>query len=88
MYGGVTDDGFGLMVETSKSGRNIVRIATGLTLHCTSGVTFSAPDGWSKLSVKKRKFSATFGPMTERNHDGRRSTFKARERQVHRSSAD
>ena len=35
VYGGVTDDGFGLMVETNKSRRNIVRIATGLklTLH-------------------------------------------------------
>ena len=70
VYGGVTDDGFGLMVETNKSRRNIVRIATGLKLNCTSGVTFSTPDGWSKLSVNKRKFSATFGPLTERNDDG------------------
>ena len=70
VYGGVTGDGFGLMVETNKSRRNIVRIAAGLRLHCTSGVTFSTPDGWSKLSVRKRKFSATFGPMTERNDDG------------------
>ena len=70
VYGGVTDNSFGLMVETNKPRRNIIRIATGLKLHCTSGVTFSTPDGWSKLSVKKRKFSATFGPMTERNDDG------------------
>lgn len=70
VYGGVTADGFGLMVETNKSRRNIVRIATGLTLHCTSGVTFNTPDGWSKLSVTSRKFSDTFGPLTERNDDG------------------
>ena len=70
VYGGVTDDGFGLMVETNKSRRNIVRIATGLKLHCTSGGTVNTPDSWSKLSVKKRKFSATFGPMTQRNDDG------------------
>jgi hypothetical protein len=70
VYGGVTDDGFGLMVETNKSRRKIVRMATGLELRCTSGATFSISDGWSKLSVKKRKFSATFGPSTQRNDDG------------------
>jgi hypothetical protein len=70
VYGGVTDDGFGLMVETNKSRGKIVRMATGLTLRCTSGGSFSVADGWSKLSVKKRKFSATFGPVTERNDDG------------------
>ena len=70
VYGGVTDDGFGLMVETNKSRRNIVRIATGLMLHCTSGGTFDMADSWSKLAVKKRKFSATFGPTTQRNDDG------------------
>ena len=70
VYGGVTDDGFGLMVETNKSGRKIVRMATGLKLRCTSGDTFNMDDGWSSLSIKKRKFSATFGPETQRNADG------------------
>ena len=70
VYGGVTDDGFGLMVETNKSGRKIVRMATGLKLRCTSGDTFNMPDSWSMLSINKRKFSATFGPETQRNDDG------------------
>ena len=70
VYGGVTDDGFALMVETNTSRRKIVRMAAGLKLHCTSGASFSIADGWNKLSVKKRKFSATFGPTTQRNDDG------------------
>jgi hypothetical protein len=70
VYGGVTDDGFGLMVEANKSRRQIVRMATGLTLQCASGDTFSTSDGWARLSVKKGKFSGTFGPSTQRNDDG------------------
>jgi hypothetical protein len=70
VYGGITDDGFGLMVETNESRRQIVSMATGLRLRCTSGAMFSTPDSWSKLSVKKRKFSATWGPTTQRNDDG------------------
>jgi hypothetical protein len=70
VYGGVTDDGFGLMVETNKSGRKIVRMATGLKLRCTSGDTINMPDGWTRLSIRKRKFSASFGPETQRNDDG------------------
>ena len=70
VYGGVTEDGFGLMVETNKSRRKIVRMATGLELRCASGDTFSMPDGWKGLSIKKGKFSAGFGPQTQRNDDG------------------
>ena len=70
VYGGVTDDGFGLMVQTNKSGRKIVRMAAGLTLRCTSGGDFNTPDSWSRLSIKKRKFGATFGPETQQNDDG------------------
>jgi hypothetical protein len=76
VYGGVTDDGFGLMVETNKSRRQIVRIATGLRLQCTSGASFSIPDGWKRLSVKKGKFSGAFGPSTQRNEDGTTSDLE------------
>jgi hypothetical protein len=76
VFGGVTSDGFGLMVETNKSRTKIVRTATGLVLHCTSGATFSIPDSWNKLSVKKRKFNAAFGPETQRNDDGTTTDFE------------
>ena len=70
VYGGVTDDGFGLVVEANKSRSKIVRMATGLKLNCTSGGSFNVPDGWNRLRVKKSKFSATFGPVTNPNEDG------------------
>jgi hypothetical protein len=71
VYGGVTPHGFGLMVEVKKSRRQIVRAVTGIRLNCTSGGVFSVPDSWTKLSVSKSgKFSASYGPVTERNDDG------------------
>jgi hypothetical protein len=70
VYGGVTADGFGLMVETNSSRGRIVRMATGLDMNCTSGDRFYTPDGWRSLTVKKRRFSATFGPETQRLDDG------------------
>jgi hypothetical protein len=71
VYGGVTPEGFGLMVEVNKSGRKIVRMHTGLRMQCTSGVFFAVPDNWTNMRVsKQRKFSASFGPEVERNDDG------------------
>jgi hypothetical protein len=76
VYGGVTADGFGLMVETNKSRSKIVRMATGLKLQCTSGDRFSVPDNWKNLSVQKGKFRASFGPETQRNDDGTTVDFE------------
>jgi hypothetical protein len=70
VYGGVTGDGFGLMVETNKSRSKIVRMATGLELKCTSGDSFYMPDSWGKLAVKKGKFRATYGPETQSMDSG------------------
>jgi hypothetical protein len=76
VYGGVTGDGFGLIVETNKSRREIVRMATGLRLQCTSGASFAIPDGWRRLSVRKGKFRGAFGPSTQRNEDGTTSDLE------------
>jgi hypothetical protein len=71
VYGGVTPQNFGVMVEVKRSGRQIVRAATGIGLTCTSGRILNIPDGWSRVSVsRKGKFSAAFGPETERDEDG------------------
>jgi hypothetical protein len=71
VYGGVTADGFGLMVEVSKSRRRIVRMATGLHLPCAAGGFTRGPDGWRNLAISKRgRFSAAFGPEVNRNDDG------------------
>ena len=62
--------GFGVMVEVSKSRTQVVRMAAGMRLECTSGGLMGVPDGWSRLRISKGKFSAQFGPETERNADG------------------
>ena len=71
VYGGVTPQEYGLMVEVNRSGRRIVRMATGLSLACTSGKDIATPDGWTKIPVSKSgKFSVRFGPETMRDDDG------------------
>lgn len=71
VYGGVTPQGFGLMVQVKKSGRQIVRMATGLRLSCTSGAIFGIPDDWRRLRISRNgRFSASFGPAVRRNADG------------------
>jgi hypothetical protein len=71
VYGGVTPDGFGLMVEVNKSQRKIVRMATGLRMPCTSGDLYITPDNWTDVRVSRRgKFGASYGPAVQRNDDG------------------
>jgi hypothetical protein len=71
VYGGATAQDFPVVIETSKNGRKVVkaRIAIGLT--CTSGSTLVIADGYTAISVnRRRRFSASFGPATNRNGDG------------------
>ena len=70
VYAGVTPQGFPVMVELSKSGRQVVRAVVGLALTCTSGGSIGLPDGWSRLTVRKRAFSQTFGPESQALPDG------------------
>ena len=71
VYGGVTPQDFGVVVEVNQSRRQIVRAATGIRLTCSSGQILNVPDGWSRVPVSKnRKFRVAFGPETDRNEDG------------------
>jgi len=71
VYGGVTPQEFGVMVEVNRSGRRIARMATGLALDCATGPGIAIPDGWAGLRVSKSgKFSQSFGPETQRGTDG------------------
>lgn len=71
VYGGRTPQGWPVMIELKKNQRRVVQAIIGLTLPCTSGEFFYASDRYVNLAVnKKRKFSASFGPDTERNDDG------------------
>jgi hypothetical protein len=71
VYGGATAQQFPVVITASKNGRKVARAHIAIRLTCTSGATVTLPDGYVGLSVsKKRKFSAAFGPETNRNPDG------------------
>ena len=77
VLGGATSDGWPIVVEINKSGKQIVQASTGVTLNCTSGAVFSVPDGFQKMKIsKKGKFGVTFGPATSDNPDGTKTVFE------------
>lgn len=70
-YGGVTGQGFPVIVDVSRSGRQVVRTVAAVRLSCTSGGIATLPDGYVRLPLSPTgRFSATFGPQTVRNTDG------------------
>jgi hypothetical protein len=77
VYGGVTPQRFPVVIEASKNGRKVVEATIAIRLTCTSGGIVNLPDGYTAMSVsKKRKFSASFGPTTNRNDDGTTTDFQ------------
>lgn len=77
VYGGVTAQRFPVVIETSKNGRKVVEATIAIRLTCASGGAVILPDGYRGLSVnRKRKFSASFGPVTSRNDDGTTTDFE------------
>lgn len=71
IYGGITSQQFPVVLQVSKSRRQIVSAIIGIRAICTSGSAFTAPDGYRRLSIsRKGKFSASFGPDTIRHDDG------------------
>jgi hypothetical protein len=71
VYGGMTAQDFPVTVETSKNRRRVSRAVIAIRLDCTSGGTIVVPDAYTAMTVnRKRKFRASFGPITERFDDG------------------
>ena len=70
VFGGLTSQSTPIVLETSKTGRQVVRAVVGLRLSCASGGIDREFDGYVKLTVKNRKFGASFGPVVQRNDDG------------------
>jgi hypothetical protein len=76
VYGGVTPQSWPVVVEVSRNGRQVIRAVIGLDLQCSSGDSFSESDNLIKLKInKRRRFSATYGPVTTRNNDGSTTDF-------------
>ncbi len=71
VYGGATGQDFPVVIETSKNGRKVTKAKIAIRLTCTSGSTLTLPDGYTGLTVnKRRRFGTSFGPTTNRNDDG------------------
>ena len=76
VFGGVTSQGWPVVVELNKTGSQVVRAITGLDLTCTSGARARVRDGYIKMKVKNGRFAVSFGPETERNADGTTTDFE------------
>lgn len=77
VYGGSTAQGFPVVIATSKNGRKVVKASIAIRLSCTSGAAPTVPDAYVQMAIsKKRKFSASFGPETNRNSDGTTTDFE------------
>jgi len=79
-YGGVTSQGFPVIVDVTANKRLVVRVLTAVRLTCApSGGVFTTTDGFRLLVVSRSgRFQASFGPNTQRNPDGTTTDFSGR----------
>ena len=76
VYGGTTGQDFPVVIETTRNGRKVTAARIAIRATCTSGNVATVPDGYQNMPVKRRKFSASFGPTTQRNDDGTTTDFQ------------
>ena len=76
VYGGTTSQDFPVLIETTRNGSKVTAARIGIRATCTSGGAATVPDGYRNMPVKRRKFSASFGPTTQRNADGTTTDFQ------------
>jgi hypothetical protein len=77
VLGGANSQGWPIVIELSKNGRQAVRVSTGIRLFCGQDMTMSSPDTYLRVPISKRgKFAASFGPQTESNADGTTDEFQ------------
>jgi hypothetical protein len=75
-YGGVTSQDFPVVVDVNRRRSRVVRAVIAIRLSCTAGGFVVTPDGYTKLSIRRGKFSASFGPTPQRNPDGTTTDFE------------
>lgn len=54
VLGGLTSQGFPVLVEVSRSGRQVKRIVAGLRMHCGQDGRITEPERWLRLPVSRR----------------------------------
>jgi hypothetical protein len=66
VLGGLTSQGWPVVMEVAKTGKRLAMVGAGLDMSCTSGYRFSIPDGWRRLPLSatgKVKVAATLPPV-------------------------
>lgn len=64
VFGDVTKQGYGVVIELSKTGRKVVNAAIGLELQCGMPPNINLPDGFTNIPISKAgKFSSAL-PVT------------------------
>ena len=76
VYGGLTDQGFPVVIETGRDGRTVPRATIGIRLPCATGGWVTLADQYTAMPVRSRRFAAGFGPETVRNDDGTTSDLQ------------
>ncbi len=78
-YGGVTSQGWPVVIDLTATRRQLVRAVIALDMTCTSGDTGVSGDRYTKLAVTKSgRFGITYGPVTKRNDAGTTTDYQGR----------
>ena len=75
-YGGVTSQEFPVVIDVNRRRTRVVRAVIAIRTSCTAGGTITTPDGYIRMVIRRGRFSASFGPSTQRNPDGTTTDFE------------
>jgi hypothetical protein len=71
MYGGVTPQGWPVVIEVTPNHRQVVRSRMGFDLTCQAGGFTSSADGYVHLAIhKNRRFAFSYSNSRVNNDDG------------------
>jgi cyanophycinase-like exopeptidase len=78
-YGGVTSQGFPVIVDMNATRRQVVRVVAAIDASCTSDAGLTIPDRFTKVAVTRSgKFRVVYGPYVVRNDDGTTTDWQGR----------
>lgn len=78
-YGGFTHQQWPVIVQLSRSGHKVTRVAIGLNLRCSDGFVDSESDWYTGLRISSRhRFRASLGPVRVNHDDGTFAVFDSR----------
>jgi hypothetical protein len=75
-YGGVTSQDFPVVIDVNSRRSRVARAVIAIRTSCTAGGFLVFPDGYTRMAIRRGKFSASFGPTPQRNPDGTTTDFE------------